>query len=69
MVLEEYGSVSLDDSMKQILYLALIASILYPIVAALGWIKGLVVGAFDYLINGANGVKNHVLSLVRLGTK
>ncbi len=66
MVLEEHGSVSIEESIKQILKLALIAALLYPIVALLGWMKGVVVGAIDWLINGVNGVKDNVLSLVRL---
>ncbi|WAM22531.1 MAG: hypothetical protein OI715_00120 (plasmid) [Candidatus Methanoperedens sp.] len=69
MVIQEYGSVALDNSIKQILLLVLIATVLWPIVQVLGWIKNLVVGAFDLLINGANGVKNNVLSLVGLGTR
>ncbi|MGB8217408.1 MAG: hypothetical protein WCE94_08910 [Candidatus Methanoperedens sp.] len=69
MVIQEYGSVALDNSIKQILLLVLIAAVLWPIAQMLGWLKGLVVGAFDSLINGANGVKNNVLSLVGLGTK
>ena len=64
MVIEEYGSVSIEEGMNQILRLALIAAILYPIVALLGWIKGLVVGAINWLVNGTNGVKDSVLSLV-----
>ncbi|MFZ2412169.1 MAG: hypothetical protein WAW23_11405 [Candidatus Methanoperedens sp.] len=66
MVLEEHGSVSIEESIKQILKLALIAALLYPIVALLGWMKGVVVGAIDWLINGVNGVKDNVLSLVKL---
>ncbi len=66
MVLEEHGSVSIEESIKQILKLALIAALLYPIVALLGWMKGVVVGAIDWLINGVHGVKDNVLSLVKL---
>ncbi len=69
MVIQDYGSVALDNSIKQILYLALIAAVFWPIVKLFGWMKNLVVGAFDSLINGANGVKNNVLSLVGLGSK
>jgi hypothetical protein len=66
MTIEEYGSVTIEESVKQIFQLALLAAVLYPIVWLFGFIKNAVVGAFDLLINGAKGVKNSVLSLVGL---
>lgn len=66
MAIEECGSVTIEESVKQIFQLALIAAVLYPIVWWFGFIKNAVVGAFDLLINGAKGVKNSVLVLVGL---
>jgi hypothetical protein len=62
----EYGTITIEELTTQILRLAIIAIILYPVAKLIGFIKSESIGAIEWLINGAKGVKDSVLSLVRL---
>ncbi len=65
-IANEYGSITIEELTIQILRLAIIAIILYPVAKLIGFIKSESIGAIEWLINGAKGVKDSVLSLVRL---
>ena len=65
-ITNEYGSITIEELTIQILRLAIIAIILYPVAKLIGFIKSESIGAIEWLINGAKGVKDSVLSLVRL---
>ncbi len=65
-ITNEYGSITIEELTIQILRLAIIAIILYPVAKLIGFIKSESIGAIEWLINGAKGVKESVLSLVRL---
>ncbi len=65
-VTDDYGTITIEELTTQILRLALIAAMLYPVAKLIGFIKTSAVGAIDWLINGVKGVKDSVLSLVRL---
>jgi hypothetical protein len=62
----EYGTITIEDLTTQIMRLALIAMMLYPVAKLIEFIKSSSIGAIEWLINGAKGVKDSVLSLVRL---
>ncbi len=62
----EHGTITIEELTVQILRLAIIAIILYPVAKLIGFIKSASIGAIEWLINGAKGVKDSVLSLVRL---
>ncbi len=62
----EYGTITIEELTTQILRLAIIAIILYPVAKLIGFIKSKLIGAIEWLINGAKGVKDSVLSLIRL---
>lgn len=65
-ITNEYGTITIEELTTQILRLAIIAIILYPVAKLIGFIKSESIGAIEWLINGAKGVKDSVLSLVRL---
>jgi hypothetical protein len=62
----DYGTITIEELTTQILRLAIIAAMLYPVAKLIGFIKTNAIGAIDWLINGAKGVKDSVLSLIGL---
>jgi hypothetical protein len=66
IITNDYGTITIEELTTQILRLAIIAIILYPVAKLIGFIKSKSIGAIEWLINGAKGVKDSVLSLVRL---
>ena len=65
-ITNDYGTITIEELTTQILRLAIIAAVLYPVAKLIGFIKTKAIGAIDWLINGVKGVKDSVLSLVRL---
>lgn len=65
-ITNDYGTITIEELTTQILRLAIIAIILYPVAKLIGFIKSKLIGAIEWLINGAKGVKDSVLSLIRL---
>ncbi len=66
MKADNYGTVTIEELTTQILRLAIIALMLYPVAKVIGFIKNGAVGAIEWLINGTKGVKDSVLSLINL---